>query len=731
MQSSSTPESFSTATIREESESPTSTLTTTSQTSSIPSSDASWTLTESPASISTTESVSPATVREEGESPTSTFTFLTTAENLTEESSLTLSPDSTSALIFASVEMTITSDTLPTPESTEQTSITIYENSTSTDVLTSPITTDTTTEVKTTTESILTTMDSGSASSESATLSPTPSTESIMKTESTSETNSKESKTTPAETTEITSGTNSAETTTAEVKTSTETISTTLDSETTSSESLTVQPTSSTESIVTTETSIGTISTEFSAAIATTEITSGTGSTETISEFSTSTDTAIGTTSESSTTVTSLETLETTTETQTPTATPSPLSCSTPVIIEDFSNGSEINNFGGYSGTDGSGTYQLQNGQVSWTPIIGEYGAYWFTQTFPSTSSESTECHNFSDFGKKSAFSITIGKTTTPPATLTIGVDIGCTSAHTFYELGTIQLESGSVYRSFEVNMFPALVDVVNLRSIKAVLIIAQPSVEGGTNFVIGGVKVVCSANPPLEYCGPNGGGMDLERVPGVRPRVVERCMKPGQFALTFDDGPKLYENDLVNRLNALGVKVTFFMNTNNWVDATTEPYATWIRNAYNSGHQIASHAATHTDLATLNQTGITTELLRAESAFYQILGIKPAMVRPPYGSFNELVLSTIDALNYTAAVLWNLDTNDWQHPNDLQLSINAVKNLLEVECPEPGSAAVIDLSHSTLAQSLQFIEFVVPYVLERGYKFVTIAECLGMDAYK
>ncbi|KAJ3122146.1 Carbohydrate esterase 4 protein [Nowakowskiella sp. JEL0407] len=404
------------------------------------------------------------------------------------------------------------------------------------------------------------------------------------------------------------------------------------------------------------------------------------------------------------------------------TSTPVPTGCA-PIVIEDFSNGSEFNNFGGYSGTDGSGTYSIRQGSASWSPIISADGAYWFTQIFAEGAT--AQCHNFSQFGNSAALSIELGKESELPATLSIGVDVGCGNTHSFYEIGAIELGVGNVTKQVELNLLPKLDDVVNLASVKAILVVAKPSVPNGTNFVIGSVKMVCSSNPPIDYCGPNGGGIDMERLPGVRPRVVERCSRPGQFALTFDDGPKLYEDDIVNKLNAFGIKATFFMNTNNWADATTEPYTSWIRHAYESGHQIASHTATHTDLTTLNQTEMIAELQRAENSF------NTAMIRPPYGSYNDLVLSTLDQLGYNTAVLWNLDTNDWQHPDDLSLSIDAAKHLLEVTCPNPGSAAVIELGHSTLPQSLDFLDFIVPYVQSRGYTFVTVAECLSMEPYK
>jgi peptidoglycan/xylan/chitin deacetylase (PgdA/CDA1 family) len=44
---------------------------------------------------------------------------------------------------------------------------------------------------------------------------------------------------------------------------------------------------------------------------------------------------------------------------------------------------------------------------------------------------------------------------------------------------------------------------------------------------------------------------------------IVERCVNQNQVALTFDDGPYQYEQDIANRLSDAGSKGTFFLNGN------------------------------------------------------------------------------------------------------------------------------------------------------------------------
>ena len=47
------------------------------------------------------------------------------------------------------------------------------------------------------------------------------------------------------------------------------------------------------------------------------------------------------------------------------------------------------------------------------------------------------------------------------------------------------------------------------------------------------------------------------------------------------------------------------------------------------------------------------------EEAFIKILGIKPLWFRPPYGSYNDLVLQVLAERGYKYVALWSDDSGD------------------------------------------------------------------------
>jgi Polysaccharide deacetylase len=69
---------------------------------------------------------------------------------------------------------------------------------------------------------------------------------------------------------------------------------------------------------------------------------------------------------------------------------------------------------------------------------------------------------------------------------------------------------------------------------------------------------------------------------------IISSCTVPGTVALTFDDGPYIYTDELLDILASNGVVATFFVNGQNY-GAITD-YASTVQRAASAGHQIGSH---------------------------------------------------------------------------------------------------------------------------------------------
>lgn len=201
-------------------------------------------------------------------------------------------------------------------------------------------------------------------------------------------------------------------------------------------------------------------------------------------------------------------------------------------------------------------------------------------------------------------------------------------------------------------------------------------------------------------------------------------CKRPNTIALTFDDGPHIYTPSLLQTLEQNGVKATFFVNGQNYDSILTGQNQRIVREAYEAGHQIASHTWSHKDLATLSGPQIRREMTRLDDALRQIIGRAPAYMRPPYGSTSPLARQILGDMGYKV-ILWDIETKDTDHPEDAEAGLEEYRRALQ----SPGSTRKgwIALQHDPVeSTSLELAPRAIRLAKRLGFRFATVAECLG-----
>ncbi len=128
------------------------------------------------------------------------------------------------------------------------------------------------------------------------------------------------------------------------------------------------------------------------------------------------------------------------------------------------------------------------------------------------------------------------------------------------------------------------------------------------------------------------------------------------QIALTFDAG-WLYDQttDLLDVLDEYGVKSTFFLR-GKWV----EDHPDLAKEIHNRGHSVENHSLTHGHLKDMSDSEVRNEISSTTRAIERITGYKPYLFRPPYGEYNNTMLSILGEQGYTHTVMWTLDSLDW-----------------------------------------------------------------------
>ena len=178
-------------------------------------------------------------------------------------------------------------------------------------------------------------------------------------------------------------------------------------------------------------------------------------------------------------------------------------------------------------------------------------------------------------------------------------------------------------------------------------------------------------------------------------------------IALTFDDGPGPYTMDLLNCLEEYGAHATFFM-----VGENVEYYPDEIQKMLEIGCELGNHSWDHSELTSLSSSEIENQFDLTDSALRNACGQAASVIRAPYGSFNDTVLSIGDRPFF----MWCLDSLDWSY-KDVQLDYDEIMNKGNL------SDGTIILMHDIHEASVECAKLIIPELINRGYRLLTVSE--------
>lgn len=211
------------------------------------------------------------------------------------------------------------------------------------------------------------------------------------------------------------------------------------------------------------------------------------------------------------------------------------------------------------------------------------------------------------------------------------------------------------------------------------------------------GARLLAAAGQP--YSGPAAAPAGARAVDcGLVPCV----------AVTYDDGPSGYTPGILDALAARDAAATFFAMGEN-----ARGFADTLSRMVREGHEVEGHTWNHPHLPRLTEPQVTAQVVDATRAIEAATGQPVIAFRPPYGEFTPQVLAAAGM----PAILWDVDTLDWQRPADETLIARAV------EQPRAGS---IVLQHDTQAGTSRTVGAVLDGLLDRGFQLVTVRQLFG-----
>ena len=238
---------------------------------------------------------------------------------------------------------------------------------------------------------------------------------------------------------------------------------------------------------------------------------------------------------------------------------------------------------------------------------------------------------------------------------------------------------------------------------------------------VISGKKLLAGAVVAVGIC---AAGFALLRPGGVVETAASKRDLPiysvGReekvCSLTFDAAWGNEDTQqLIDILGEHDIKATFFV-VGEWVDKYPES----VKALSDAGHEVMNHSSTHPHMTELSPDQMIAEVQNCNKKIEAVTGKCPTLFRPPYGDYNDAVVSTMRSIDmYT--IQWDVDSLDWKDPPPSDIVSRVVKN---------ARSGSIILFHNAATNTPAALPDVIDGLVEQGFSFLPVSQLIYTDNY-
>ena len=175
--------------------------------------------------------------------------------------------------------------------------------------------------------------------------------------------------------------------------------------------------------------------------------------------------------------------------------------------------------------------------------------------------------------------------------------------------------------------------------------------------------------------------------------------------ALTYDDGPSVYTDQILDVFEKYNQKATFFIvgDRISWNEDQAKREA-------QLGCQQGNHTYSHNVLTKLSEEKIKEKLKGTDDELIRISGKPSVYIRPPEGRYNDTVKKACGC----PIILWSVDSRDWES-KDCTKVCNAIIGKVK--------DGDIVLMHDLYKSTAEATEKIVPALINEGFQLVTVEE--------
>lgn len=223
------------------------------------------------------------------------------------------------------------------------------------------------------------------------------------------------------------------------------------------------------------------------------------------------------------------------------------------------------------------------------------------------------------------------------------------------------------------------------------------------------------------EVASPTNVQKEVKQVSLEEDKCKEYIQQTGQkeVYLTFDDGPNIYTDQILNILEEKKVRGTFFV-----VGNQLPLYSDELKEVIENCHYVGMHTMTHQANKLYNSIDPTfvNELIQLQGILKNTFNYETNLARAPYGStyINNIAVTELKENDFKLWD-WTVDSLDWKYgPGSYQQIINNVTTQLDLIAGRYDANVILMHERDSTVKALPYV---IDTLRNKGYVFKVYKE--------
>ena len=172
----------------------------------------------------------------------------------------------------------------------------------------------------------------------------------------------------------------------------------------------------------------------------------------------------------------------------------------------------------------------------------------------------------------------------------------------------------------------------------------------------------------------------------------------------------------LIEILGKYNIRATFFV-VGDWV----QKYPESVKQLADAGHEVMNHSNDHAHFNKLSAEQITANVDACNDKIEAVTGVRPHLFRPPYGEYNDNVVSTLTGMGMFV-IQWDCDSLDWKDLSAAEITRRVLGGV---------SSGSIVLVHNAAKHTPEALPGIIEALLADGFELVPVSELILSGEYE